>query len=135
MARYEGGCLCGSIRFGFDGEPTAFTYCHCVSCRKASGSAFAANATVARDTVALEDGKGTLREFESSPGKMRAFCSRCGSPVFAYRMDAPNALRIRMGLLDSAYAQRPTSHIWVSEMPGWDQICDDVTQSARSVAS
>ncbi len=58
-----------------------FGCCHCTSCRKASGSAFGGNAPVDRDRFTLLSGEASLREFESSPGKLRAFCSRCGSPL------------------------------------------------------
>jgi len=76
---YTGSCLCGSIRYEADCELENFSYCHCRSCRKASGSAFAANASVPREKLRFTDGMETLREYESSPGKFRAFCGKCAS--------------------------------------------------------
>ena len=131
MTSFHGSCLCGSITFELSAEPTGLTYCHCVSCRKARGTAFAVNAAIDRADVSLEDSAATLREFESSPGKMRAFCSRCGSPVFAYSTARPDVLRMRMGLIDTPFAGRPEQHIWVSQMPEWDTICDDVPRFER----
>jgi len=40
----EGGCLCGGVRFRVKGKLGPAAYCHCQQCRRASGSAFAANA-------------------------------------------------------------------------------------------
>ncbi len=75
---YEGSCLCGSIRYSIDGELSDFGYCHCISCRKASGSAHAANAGVDRSRLHIVDADGSLKEYESTPGKFRAFCATCG---------------------------------------------------------
>ena len=79
---YRGSCLCGSIRFEIDGELGEFGYCHCESCRKASGTAHAANSGVLKTQFSLDDPKQLVREYESSPGKFRAFCTNCGSPLY-----------------------------------------------------
>ena len=39
-----GTCLCGQIKFEVTPPFAGFRYCHCSRCRKASGSAHAANA-------------------------------------------------------------------------------------------
>jgi hypothetical protein len=40
----EGGCLCGAIRYRATGAPYNITYCHCRTCRRASGAAFVSRA-------------------------------------------------------------------------------------------
>jgi hypothetical protein len=45
---YTGSCLCGNVRYELTAELGDFGYCHCTSCRKASGSAHAANAPISR---------------------------------------------------------------------------------------
>lgn len=37
---FDGSCLCGQVTYGPTTEPGPFGYCHCASCRKASGSAY-----------------------------------------------------------------------------------------------
>ena len=101
---YKGSCLCGKIRYTIEGELSDFSYCHCSSCRKASGSAFAANAGLERKNFVLTDPEGVLREYESSPGKFRAFCSHCGSPLYAYLAKTPEWIRLRLGSLDSPFS-------------------------------
>ena len=59
----KGSCLCGSIRYEIDGELSDFGYCHCKSCRKASGSAYGANIGVVRNDLTLTDPKSYLKEF------------------------------------------------------------------------
>src|SRR6476646_10590210 len=107
MTMHGGSCLCRSVKYEIDGELGEFGYCHCTSCRKASGSAHAANAPVARAAFRLLSGAERLREFESSPGKRRVFCSRCGSPIYAYLTERPELIRIRLGSLDTPFAKRP----------------------------
>ena len=41
VARMEGGCLCGSVRYSADAEPAFTGVCHCADCQRFSGSAFA----------------------------------------------------------------------------------------------
>jgi len=118
---YEGSCLCGAVRYEISGELGAFGYCHCTSCRKASGSAHAANAPVERSRFRLASAD-TLREFESSPGKFRSFCGRCGSPIYAYLSASPDLLRIRLGSLDTPFSKQPQAHTWVSDKAPWEPI-------------
>jgi Tropinone reductase 1 len=130
----NGSCLCGRVRYKIDGELGDFGYCHCASCRKASGSAHAANAPVDRARFTLVSGAGVLCEFESSPGKLRAFCSACGSPIYAYLVASKNVLRIRLGSLDSTFDKRPRAHTWVSDKASWETIADGLPQFATWAA-
>jgi hypothetical protein len=125
---HQGSCLCGNIRYELGGELGEFGYCHCKSCRKASGSGHAANAPVDRKDFHLQSGADTLREFESSPGKFRAFCSRCGSPIYAYLTSSRDVLRIRLGSLDTAFTKEPRAHTFVSDKAAWEPIDDGLPQ-------
>jgi hypothetical protein len=128
---HKGSCLCGSVRYELDGELGEFGYCHCRSCRKASGSVHAANAPVERTRFRLVSGGATLREYESSPGKLRAFCSACGSPIYAYLTASAEVLRIRLGSLDTPFEGEPRAHTWVSDKPSWDKITDGLPQFSQ----
>ena len=76
---YEGGCLCGAVRYRVTGRPIWTAFCHCRSCRRATGSAVAAYAGYAADR--FEVTKGAATHFASSDGVSRGFCPRCGSPL------------------------------------------------------
>lgn len=125
---YRGSCLCRSVRYELFGELGDFGYCHCTSCQKASGSAYAANAPVARADFVLLQGSDTLRQFESSPGKYRVFCADCGSPIYAYLAATPDVLRLRLGTLDTPFTRAPRAHTWVSERAPWAPIDDSIPQ-------
>jgi hypothetical protein len=125
---YQGSCLCRSVAYEITGELGDFGYCHCTSCRKASGTAHAANAPVARADFHLVRGIDALIEYESSPGKLRVFCGRCGSPIYAYVRAAPEYLRLRLGSLDTPFTGQPKAHTWVSDKAPWAPIADDLPQ-------
>jgi hypothetical protein len=127
-ATYRGSCLCGSVRYEVDGELGDFGYCHCASCRKASGTAYGANVPVERARFRLVSGAATLREYASSTGKRRAFCSACGSPIYAYLEASPDVLRLRLGSLDTPFTRTPRAHTWVSDKAPWEPIEGTVPQ-------
>ena len=121
---HQGGCLCGRVRYVVTAAPSGTNYCHCSQCRKASGSAFAVNAGIARDAFRLTAGKGDLSYFESSPGKRRFFCGTCGSPIFSQA--GPGTVYVRVGTLDDADAVTPDVHIHVASKVTWFEIADDL---------
>jgi hypothetical protein len=129
----EGGCLCGGVRFRITGRLGPAGYCHCKMCQRASGSAFAANAPARTRYFEIRSGADLVSEYESSPGKFRAFCRRCGSPVYSRRDTEPELRRIRLGTLDSDPERRPLGHVWVSSKAPWYTIGDSLPRHAEGL--
>jgi hypothetical protein len=123
-----GSCLCGGVRYEFDGPLRVFVRCHCVQCRKASGAEFATNASVQSADFRLTAGEELLRTFEWSPGQARVFCGRCGSPLMKRNTARPEEIRLRLGCVDGDLEGRPVAHVFVSEKPNWSDIHDDLPQ-------
>ena len=90
----HGKCLCEGVRYEIAGELGPLGYCHCSQCRRASGSAFGANADATKSEFRLTTGVELIREFESSPDTFRAFCTRCGSPIYKRSNAKPDVIRI-----------------------------------------
>jgi len=42
----EGSCLCGKVRFVYNGDIKEIVMCHCSQCRKAQGGAFVTNSPI-----------------------------------------------------------------------------------------
>lgn len=42
-SKFSGSCLCGNVKYTITGTPSLNVVCHCINCKKASGSAFMAN--------------------------------------------------------------------------------------------
>ena len=131
---HEGGCLCGDTRYRVDGEPFNVCFCHCESCRRASGGAFVPWASVARKNFQF---LGTEPiKYDSSQGVMRTFCARCGTAT-TYEQIAEDSIDIAVTTLDEPGSLTPTSHIWMSDKLPWIQISDGLPQYQewRSTAS
>lgn len=120
----SGGCLCGAVRYTYrgvlGGAHGAITLCQCQHCRRAQGFAVAV-APIAQAGLALsEQSPGALREYESSPGKFRAFCGQCGSPMYSRRAGLPDRLRLRLGSLDAVpLGLRIEARIYQHDLPEW----------------
>jgi hypothetical protein len=127
-------CLCGGVAIEVSGKVGPLVHCHCSRCRKSSGTAFSANVNVRRAYWRWIRGEELIREFESSRGVYRAFCSRCGSPVYS-RWDAdPDMLRLRLGLVNEDPGRRALAHFWVGSKASWYEIPDALPQFARGPA-
>jgi hypothetical protein len=109
-------------------------HCHCSECRRASGASFATNVLVRGEHFELSAGSETLSPFESSPGKHRHFCSRCGSPVFSRSQALPQLISVRCGTLDGDPGVRPGAHFHVASKAPWFEICDSLPQKAEGMA-
>lgn len=114
----NGSCFCKAVRYQVDSLDMPISHCHCDSCRKTHAAAFVATAGVMREHFRWIQGKELLSAFESSPGKLRHFCSRCGSHLMAERGHQPHVI-VRVATLDDDPGVRPTSHIWTSHDVPW----------------
>jgi hypothetical protein len=107
----QGGCLCGAVRFRVQGQPLRTGLCHCLDCRKVSGSFFSAFAIWPRTSF---DSTG---EFATHAG--RSFCKNCGGRVFSVT-DAE--AEIMLGSLDQAPGELiPEYELWVGRREEWMQ--------------
>jgi hypothetical protein len=121
MSVLEGGCLCGAVRYEAQGLSGSIVHCHCETCRKAHGAAFATTARTPRSGFRWTRGADALRLHESSPGKRRHFCSRCGSHMMAEWESEPEVI-LRLGTLDSDPGSRPVAHIWTEQKASWYEL-------------
>ena len=122
--RYEGGCLCGSVRYVATGEPINERICHCQICQKALGAAFNARLLFRDTDVQLT---GPAARFPSSPALERGFCSSCGTTVFSARRSA-KLIGLTVGSLDDPGQFRPDMHFWTSSRQPWLYLDDGLPQ-------
>lgn len=126
----EGGCLCGAVRYAVNPPLGPMGHCHCRTCRKAHGAAFATTARAPRAAFRWTAGEAVVAHFESSPGKKRFFCPRCGSPLVAAWDDQASVI-VRVGSLDDDPGSRPLAHVWTAEKAPWYEIGDDLPSFAE----
>jgi hypothetical protein len=123
---HQGSCLCGRIRFEVAGKLAGIQLCHCSDCRRAQGSAFAANMPVRAADFRLI--AGAPKSYESSPGKERLFCADCGSPIISRTVAAPGMVRVRAGLLAEQVETKAVFHFHVDSKASWLPITDTLPQ-------
>lgn len=125
--RYDGGCLCGAVRYRVAGEPINARICHCRLCQKAIGAAFNARLLFKAADVDLS---GPVGRFHSSADLVRGFCGRCGTTLFSERASL-GLIGLTAGSLDDPATFRPTMHIWTSSRQPWVVIADGLPQYAE----
>lgn len=123
-----GSCLCGGVRYRVDAEPESIQVCYCQQCRKAQGAALVTNMPAPAAAFHIETGVELLRSYESSPGKERVFCGRCGSPIYSKTDKKPDVVRIRAGTINEPLPVRPVAHFYVASKPNWWEITDNLPQ-------
>ena len=118
--------MCGAVEYAIRGDIGDITHCHCTTCRKAHGSAFSSVAAVQIDDFEFISGADVIKCYNSSPDKVRCFCSNCGSHIYAHRGGQKHFI-LRLGTLDDDPETRPVNHIWVSQKAPWydlEKDCD-----------
>lgn len=122
---YEGGCLCGQVRWRATAGPANVRVCHCRLCQKATGGPFFARAIFLRDAFAWA---GETTTWASSARLTRMSCARCGTPMFAAPNDPPARIGVSIATADDPGALRPDGHIWVGAKLPWVTIDDQLPQ-------
>jgi hypothetical protein len=117
--QYEGGCLCGAVRFVASDQPKGVYWCHCQSCRRHSGAPVCV--FVAFEHSAYRVTKGEITKFDSTPGRTRrGFCARCGSTLTCESAGLPTETHFHIGAFDQPERLPPSSrHVFADERLPW----------------
>ena len=127
MTTHTGSCSCGAVQFRVEGDLGPVQVCHCHQCQKAQGGAFVAIIAVPKADFVVTAGEDVLTAFESTPGKERVFCSRCGSPIISRRADL-DVVRVRVGALDQPTGAHIDSHAFTDFRADWFDLRDGRTE-------
>ena len=130
---YAGGCLCGAVRYEARGEVTNLCFCHCSSCRRATGAPMVPWGTVAAPNLSIL--RGRLAQYRSSPKVTRGFCAQCGTSLSYRHDDRGGEIDVTLSSLDDAGALAPQVHIWVEDKLPWVAIADGRAQFAQSLVN
>ena len=128
---YAGGCLCGAVRYEITGVVSNPCFCHCATCRRATGAPMVPWGTCARDAMRVT--RGRLSEFRSSAQVWRGFCARCGTSL-TYRHEArPAEIDVTLATLDDPTRLAPVMHLWVKDRLPWMEIGDSLPRHEGGV--
>ena len=127
MTTRTASCRCGQLRATVTGEPVRMSVCHCLNCKKRSGSAFAAQA---RWSVGQATFEGRSKSFEKAgdSGNVATFyfCPDCGSDVY-YLINGKfdDLVAIPLGAFDDPFFFRPDYSVYEGRKYDWLVIAGD----------
>lgn len=124
-----GHCLCNEVRYRISGDVRNLCYCHCESCRRATGSVFVAWGTV--DRIDFQISHGELSVINSSKDVERGFCKTCGSTLTYRHILRDDEIDFTLASLADSSALAPQAHIWVQDKLPWVRIADTLPQHQK----
>jgi hypothetical protein len=119
---FEGGCLCGAIRYRATAAPVRGVICHCPQCKKHSGSL--ALSFVHFPVKNFTWLKGEPKRYRSSQFAERGFCEKCGSTLSMHEEVLADRMLIAVGSLDEPARARIDDHVWTKDRIPWFDVSD-----------
>ncbi len=118
----SGGCLCEAVRYECEQEAGG-GHCHCIDCRKTSGTGHCSHMIVPEDAFAV---RGEVRFFDkpADSGNMisRGFCPTCGSAVYSTNDGMPGLVFVRASSLDDPNEFKPQMIVYTDRAAAWDHM-------------
>lgn len=116
----EASCRCGALKAYCRGEPVRVSVCHCLACKRHTGSAFSYNATYPAERV---DTHGPSASFTSVGDEGRwarfSFCPGCGSTVFYEIEMRPGMISVPVGGFANPDFPAPRFSVYEERKHGW----------------
>ena len=124
----KGSCLCGQVKYQVEAGLSDASLCHCSLCRRASGAAFGAYASVPGSAFGWSQGESLLRQYPVSDLLQKWFCSECGSTLLSRHQNWPEEVYLSLGNIDGDVEVHLEYHQFVDSKACWDHIHDDLPQ-------
>ena len=113
-------CACGALRAGVSGDPVRLSVCHCLDCKRRTGSAFSWNATYPAASVAIEGGYRTFERGSDDGFWVRHhFCGQCGVSVFYEIERRPGMVSIPAGAFADPDFPPPAVEVYEERRCPW----------------
>ncbi|KAF4551234.1 Hypothetical protein D9617_14g076910 [Elsinoe fawcettii] len=122
-----GSCVCGDFAYEFTGEPAAKAACHCIPCRKTSGTPASYNLIVPESQFKLIRGipKRFTRKGDSGKDVTYNNCPICSTLLWVEAEALAGIKIVKMGGLDDKeYMDKlgmPESEIYCKNMWAWEK--------------
>ncbi|RNJ49452.1 GFA family protein [Methylocystis hirsuta] len=118
---FQGRCLCGAVHYECNADPLMSGHCQCADCRKSSGTGHSSHLAVPRASVTIS-GDVTVYDKPADSGHVvsRAFCPRCGAPIYSLNGAMPDLIFLRASSLDDLEVFKPQMIVYASRGASWD---------------
>lgn len=127
---FEGGCLCGAIRYRASASPLRGVICHCEMCRHHSGAPALAFVHFPANAFAWLQGEPSW--YRSSANAERGFCARCGSTLGMREAVLDDRVQVSVGSLDTPDRVHIDDHVWTRSRIAWFDVDDGLPRFATS---
>lgn len=124
-----GRCLCGATRYRITAPLLWCAFCHCDSCRRATGAPMASYLG-ADVTATTWDGPPRLSH-STSPGTFWDRCGACGSPLAFRATRYPGEIHLHVATLDRPEDYRPDMQVHTDERLPWLHLADPPPHQLR----
>lgn len=128
MTERTASCRCGQLKATASGDPVRVSVCHCLDCKKRTGSAFAVQARWPSAQVKIEGEAKTWTGTGDSGNRITFhFCPDCGSDVH-YEIEGKfnDLVAIPLGAFDDPYFAQPGFSVWERRKHDWLDVSADV---------
>ena len=116
-------CACGRLTARCAGEPARVSICHCLDCKRRTGSAFSWNATYPADRVAPSGERSSFtRSSDDGFWATNHFCPNCGATVFYEIERRPGLISIPVGAFADAAFPEPAFSVYAERKPAWIEL-------------
>ena len=124
LLKVDGQCHCGAVRIEAEVDPALVTVCHCTDCQILTGTAFRTTGPAASAAFRVVAGEPSIKVYvkraESGNLRAQAFCSECGTPIYAAPASGDVAVYgVRVGLLRQRAQLAPHRQIWCKSALPW----------------
>ncbi|KAH8107700.1 Mss4-like protein [Cristinia sonorae] len=135
---FHGSCLCKAIEFQVEADPVSVSTCHCLNCKKFTGTVFTTSVIFPGGSSTITKGTpATYHDANQDSGNAltRVFCPNCSSPLYIIGGDVGKTLAVFYSALDDfnvpvdphpaeggdvkRTAVRPTLEYYVKDRVSW----------------
>lgn len=137
MVQITGGCACGAVRYEVREKPIFQLVCHCVDCRKASGSAFAEMMIVASDRLSVLGREPRFFDVQADSGRTmsRGFCETYGSPIMIRKPALSQVTFLQASNLDDPNQFTPVAEVFTYRARAGSKLIDSASRYAKGPPS
>jgi hypothetical protein len=117
-------CSCGQLSAVCAGEPVRVSVCHCLACKRRTGSAFSTNARFPEEAVTIHGRATQFTRIGDEGGRVTySFCPECGTTVHYRIDDQPGLIAIPVGAFaDTAFPPPFLSFYHTTRRQPWVEI-------------
>lgn len=106
-------CSCGRLQAQCSGEPDRISVCHCLACKRRTGSVFSYNATYPQERVRVSGSFSTFeRASEDGFWGRHHFCPMCGVTIFYEIERRPEMISVPVGAFAEPGFPEPTVSVY-----------------------